>query len=155
MKNMIVVRGSLMALLVAQVSFGDALGRGNIKVNHGPGLSAQERLEKAVRDDQAAIAYAGNGGKLVETVARREMARRKLTQDQAALEAFKKSPAQVELARLQQAVRDDEAAVKYASIGDKLVYVQMRLKAAREKLARDKMALESIQLAISAERDRG
>ncbi len=108
-----------------------------------------ERLEKSVKDDQAALKYAGVGMSLRNAQIEKERAHARLANDQAALDAFKTAgPQATKLAQLEAAVKRDQEALKNAGIGGtKMVYAQQERQSAREALARDQAALEAFKTA--------
>ena len=107
-----------------------------------------ERLEKAVRDDQAALKYAGVGMSMRNSQIEKERARQRLAADQAALDAFKTAgPEATKLAQLEAAVKRDQAALKYAGVGQHFVYARQEREKARQALERDQAALESFKTA--------
>lgn len=115
--------GSFAALLAASTIAGQR------PVVIPPTVTPQERLENAVRQDQAMIESAGTENKILAAEARRETGRRKLAEDQAALEAFKTAgPAAFERSRLENEI----AAARFES---KLLSQRARIETAEKKLA--------------------
>lgn len=110
--------------------------------------SELERLEKAVKNDQTSLQYAGVGMHWRYAQLERQQARKRLAQDQAALEAFKTLGPQAKQAQLEAAVRRDQAALEYAGkTGTKMLYAQMERQNARDQLARDQAVLEAFKTA--------
>lgn len=108
--------------------------------------TTQERLERAIRKDHRMIENAGQEGKLLAIHARREMGRKKLAQDQAALEAFKTAgPATFERAQLEKTVQSNRAEIEAARFESKLLSREARIKIAEKKLAQDEAALSALK----------
>lgn len=112
----------------------------------GPQATRLAQLEAAVQRDQSALANAGVGlGKMVDVQAERKRAAETLARDQAALEAFKTAAPRADILRLEQAVRDDEAALRYAGVGKHQAYARQERAKALQRLEADRAALGALK----------
>lgn len=110
--------------------------------------TTQQKLERAVQEDQLVLERGRFDGKPITWDARRKEAQVKLAKDQAELEAFKTAgPAAYEQARLEKAIKDDQEMIDTAWRAGKLAYRDAQVKAGKEKLAKDQAALEAFKTA--------
>jgi len=154
-KNILAVAG--LAVLVAAPAFAD-VGFGNYgtKIRYveleraalqrvGKALTEQERLEQSVQTNQARLTNPIGGTKVHYVRLEKAQAQQDLAVAHARLEAFKTAGPKAAIPQLEQAIRNNETALRHVGIEGKVILRDQRRNELIQELEVNKAALGALK----------
>lgn len=111
----------------------------------GKELTEQERLERGVRINQARLTNPIGGTKVLYVQLEKEQARKDLEVAQARLDAFKTAGPKAAIPQLEQAIRNNEWALRHVGIEGKVIYREQLRKTLTQELEANKAALAALK----------